>query len=319
MSTWLQSLSVTFAPDSFSIHVGAMSRFSFYGIHKLPIGDRVQKIYNLHQYKDNLLIWNGLRGRIIVIMLLILKNLEENLRMTITCLEKVATIFVFDPGIMWCPCKNETYEDVKKLVTTLNACKNGTYEDVKKLVTTLNEAEVPSEDVVEVVVSPPFVFLTLVKNLLRSDFHVAAQNCWVKKGGAFTNEVSAEMLVNLGIRKLAIGFMEIAKCFVQPGLDSYPLYVEAKYTLEDKGGFEEVGSDSVKLYLSRTPELWRTVENKMFERERLATARNILMTIILSTSISYHGVLHMGMEFVDSCSLLEYCLQNHNDIIDLCL
>ncbi|KHG26782.1 Triosephosphate isomerase, cytosolic [Gossypium arboreum] len=85
---------------------------------------------------------------------------------------------------------------------------NGTAEEVKKIVTTLNEAEVPSEDVVEVVVSPPFVFLTLVKSLLRSDFHVAAQNCWVRKGGAFTGEISAEMLVNLGIPWVIIGHSE---------------------------------------------------------------------------------------------------------------
>lgn len=37
--------------------------------------------------------------------------------------------------------------------------------------------------------SPPFVFLQLVKSSLRPEFHVAAQNCWVKKGGAFTGEV----------------------------------------------------------------------------------------------------------------------------------
>ncbi|KAL9238775.1 hypothetical protein vseg_013153 [Gypsophila vaccaria] len=85
---------------------------------------------------------------------------------------------------------------------------NGTYEEVKKLVTTLNTAEVPSEDVVEVVVSPPFVFLTLVKNLLRPDFHVAAQNCWVRKGGAFTGEISADMLVNLGINWVILGHSE---------------------------------------------------------------------------------------------------------------
>lgn len=41
----------------------------------------------------------------------------------------------------------------------------------------------------EVVVSPPFVFLTTVKSELRSEIQVAAQNCWVKKGGAFTGEV----------------------------------------------------------------------------------------------------------------------------------
>ncbi|XP_047165488.1 triosephosphate isomerase, cytosolic [Vigna umbellata] len=85
---------------------------------------------------------------------------------------------------------------------------NGTTEEVKKIVTTLNEAKVPGEDVVEVVVSPPFVFLPLVKSLLRPDFHVAAQNCWVRKGGAYTGEVSAEMLVNLEIPWVIIGHSE---------------------------------------------------------------------------------------------------------------
>ncbi|KAH0667824.1 hypothetical protein KY285_029030 [Solanum tuberosum] len=85
---------------------------------------------------------------------------------------------------------------------------NGTVEEVKKIVTTLSEAEVPSEDVVEVVISPPFVFLPLVKTLLRRDFSIAAQNCWVRKGGAFTGEVSAEMLVNLGIPWVILGHSE---------------------------------------------------------------------------------------------------------------
>lgn len=85
---------------------------------------------------------------------------------------------------------------------------NGTTDEVEKIVSTLNEAEVPSEDIVEVVVSPPFVFLPLVKSLLRSDFSVAAQNCWVRKGGAFTGEVSAEMLVNLGIPWVILGHSE---------------------------------------------------------------------------------------------------------------
>ncbi|XP_073151405.1 triosephosphate isomerase, cytosolic isoform X1 [Henckelia pumila] len=85
---------------------------------------------------------------------------------------------------------------------------NGSTEEVKKIVSTLNAAEVPSEDVVEVVVSPPFVFLPVVKSLLRPDFHVAAQNCWVKKGGAYTGEVSAEMLVNLNIPWVILGHSE---------------------------------------------------------------------------------------------------------------
>ncbi|XP_004236746.1 triosephosphate isomerase, cytosolic [Solanum lycopersicum] len=85
---------------------------------------------------------------------------------------------------------------------------NGTSEEIKKIVATLNAGQVPSQDVVEVVVSPPFVFLPLVKSELRSDFHVAAQNCWVKNGGAFTGEVSANMLVNLSIPWVILGHSE---------------------------------------------------------------------------------------------------------------
>ncbi|KGN47150.1 triosephosphate isomerase, cytosolic [Cucumis sativus] len=85
---------------------------------------------------------------------------------------------------------------------------NGTTEEVKKIIAVLNGAQVPSGDVVDVVVSPPFVFLPLVQSLLRSDFHVAAQNCWVHKGGAFTGEVSAEMLANLGVPWVIIGHSE---------------------------------------------------------------------------------------------------------------
>ncbi|PWA34654.1 Aldolase-type TIM barrel [Artemisia annua] len=85
---------------------------------------------------------------------------------------------------------------------------NGTVDDVKKIVATLNAGDIPSTDVVEVVVSPPFVFLTTVKSELRSEIQVAAQNCWVKKGGAFTGEVSAEMLANLGVPWVILGHSE---------------------------------------------------------------------------------------------------------------
>ncbi|KAF3782994.1 Triosephosphate isomerase [Nymphaea thermarum] len=72
---------------------------------------------------------------------------------------------------------------------------NGTSDEVKKIV-------------LEVVVSPPYVFLPLVKGLLGADFSVAAQNCWVRKGGAFTGEISAEMLVSLGIPWVILGHSE---------------------------------------------------------------------------------------------------------------
>ncbi|KAJ8511483.1 hypothetical protein OPV22_001917 [Ensete ventricosum] len=85
---------------------------------------------------------------------------------------------------------------------------NGTSEEVKKIISILNDGKVASADVVDVVVSPPYVFLPLVKSSLRPEFHVAAQNCWVKKGGAYTGEISAEMLVNLDIPWVIVGHSE---------------------------------------------------------------------------------------------------------------
>ncbi|KAG6489137.1 hypothetical protein ZIOFF_050395 [Zingiber officinale] len=47
-----------------------------------------------------------------------------------------------------------------------------------------------------------------IMSLLRSDFQVAAQNCWVKKGDAYTGEISAERIVNLGIPWAILGHSE---------------------------------------------------------------------------------------------------------------
>ncbi|GAB4815782.1 hypothetical protein N2152v2_002828 [Parachlorella kessleri] len=85
---------------------------------------------------------------------------------------------------------------------------NGTVKSNADLVKTLNDATVPGTDVVEVVVAPAAVHITQVKDSLRKDFEVAAQNSWVKKGGAFTGELSAEMLKDLGLKWVILGHSE---------------------------------------------------------------------------------------------------------------
>nr|P48497.1 RecName: Full=Triosephosphate isomerase, cytosolic; Short=TIM; Short=Triose-phosphate isomerase [Stellaria longipes]AAB30759.1 triose phosphate isomerase [Stellaria longipes] len=85
---------------------------------------------------------------------------------------------------------------------------NGTQESVSKIVDTLNEPTIAANDVVTVVVSPPYVFLPDENAELKHEIQVAAQNCWVKKGGAFTGEVSAQMLANLGITWVILGHSE---------------------------------------------------------------------------------------------------------------
>jgi hypothetical protein len=50
-------------------------------------------------------------------------------------------------------------------------------------------AACPPSAAAEVVVAPAAVHIPQVLASLRKDFSVAAQNCWVKKGGAFTGEL----------------------------------------------------------------------------------------------------------------------------------
>ncbi len=61
-----------------------------------------------------------------------------------------------------------------------------------------------------VVIAPPFPYLREVGKMLkvRKSFHVAAQNCHHEEKGAFTGEVSAEMIASVGAEFVIIGHSE---------------------------------------------------------------------------------------------------------------
>ncbi len=62
---------------------------------------------------------------------------------------------------------------------------------------------------VDVVICPPFVYLSQVDELLdNSDVQLGAQNCAVEVNGAFTGEVSATMLRDCGVRYVIVGHSE---------------------------------------------------------------------------------------------------------------
>ncbi|XP_075487093.1 triosephosphate isomerase, chloroplastic-like [Primulina tabacum] len=83
---------------------------------------------------------------------------------------------------------------------------NGTKESISKLVSDINNATLESD--VDVVVAPPFVYIDQVKNSLSDRVEIAAQNCWTGKGGAFTGEISAEQIKDLGCQWVVLGHSE---------------------------------------------------------------------------------------------------------------
>lgn len=77
-----------------------------------------------------------------------------------------------------------------------------------KLVEGLNAGSGSILKEVEVVVAPTFVHVPTVQQTIKAPIKVAAQNCWTGKGGAFTGEVAAEMLTDLGVGWVILGHSE---------------------------------------------------------------------------------------------------------------
>lgn len=92
----------------------------------------------------------------------------------------------------------------------------------------LNQCALSQET--EVVVCPSQVHLQKVKDGLRNDVSVGAQDCWSQGNGAFTGETSADMLTDMGVSWVIIGHSERRG----KGESDQEVAAKAKYAL-DKG------------------------------------------------------------------------------------
>jgi triosephosphate isomerase len=77
---------------------------------------------------------------------------------------------------------------------------------VEKLVAGLNAGDVPGD--IDVVVAPPFIYIDYVRANIKGAYAVAAQNCWMKPDGAFTGEISAEMIKDAMVPWVITGHSE---------------------------------------------------------------------------------------------------------------
>ena len=68
---------------------------------------------------------------------------------------------------------------------------------------------------VKVILCPPSIYLTTIKKYLESapNFALAAQNCSDKVSGAYTGEISAQMLQSIGVEYVLVGHSERRQYF----------------------------------------------------------------------------------------------------------
>lgn len=83
---------------------------------------------------------------------------------------------------------------------------------------------------VTVIIAPPFPYLQSIRQLTKDNprIHTAAQNCYSETKGAFTGEVSAEMLKSLGTEYVIIGHSERRNYFKE---DNHLLAKKVKIVL----------------------------------------------------------------------------------------
>ena len=63
-------------------------------------------------------------------------------------------------------------------------------------------------DAPDVVICPPFPYLTLAKGTVAKSVAIGAQDCHHAASGAHTGDVSADMLADLGIGHVIVGHSE---------------------------------------------------------------------------------------------------------------
>jgi len=74
--------------------------------------------------------------------------------------------------------------------------------------------QLPANKEVEIIVAPTFVNLSnAVKHLENTNIQVAAQNMHQTENGAYTGEISADMLTNIGVNTVILGHSERRSIF----------------------------------------------------------------------------------------------------------
>lgn len=106
---------------------------------------------------------------------------------------------------------------MRKQIAAANWKMNLTYPQAENLLADILNAKINLKENQQAVFAVPSPYLIMVNSLLATsdNYFAAAQNCYNKKSGAYTGEISAEMLHSIGIEYCVIGHSERREYFAE--------------------------------------------------------------------------------------------------------
>jgi triosephosphate isomerase len=104
---------------------------------------------------------------------------------------------------------------MREQIAAANWKMNLTYQQGEQLLDTILKEEITLSGNQQVVFAVPFPYLVMAAQKLagKKNYFVSAQNCSDQKAGAYTGEVSAEMLQSIGITHCVLGHSERREYF----------------------------------------------------------------------------------------------------------
>lgn len=104
---------------------------------------------------------------------------------------------------------------MRKKIAAANWKMNMTFQQGEKLLDDILRADIQLNDNQLAIFAVPYPYLLMTRSELEEahNYRVAAQNCYDKKSGAYTGEVSAEMLNSIGVTYCVIGHSERREYF----------------------------------------------------------------------------------------------------------
>lgn len=104
---------------------------------------------------------------------------------------------------------------MRKQIAAANWKMNCTYQQGEKLLNDILNANISLAEHQQVIFAVPFPYLIMANSEVAEEenYFVSAQNCYFKKSGAYTGEVSAEMLQSIGIKYCILGHSERREFF----------------------------------------------------------------------------------------------------------